>query len=540
MANTIKIKNSATGGVVPGSLVAGELALNRVDGLLYYTNSSGSVVSLSTKSGANAKLDALATFNGVLDTFALASGSVAVTPASASSLLISINGVIQEPLVDFTISGSNITFTDIPVLGDVFFGIHMTGSANSVTASTSTPTTIAANQNNYTLPTGADIVRISSSATYTITGIVAVTGTVIMLTNVGSFDVRLAHESASSTAANRITTATGLAVVIAPNDSLTIVYDAVSARWRTAGVVKSTTVGVATVYDFTRGSATAPAAPVLGQTGQWTLEIPATAKHITILCQGAGRGGGSGRKGALASGRSGGGGGYPGGWCEFSYKITDLSSNVVKIIVGAGGAGGASQFNDSTNGNTGSTGGHGQVTCGGDTNLLANGSGGASVSTGGTATTAPAGITSWPSQYTGNVTGNIGNSTVAGGTGLYNLHTSGSGGGGGGADASNVAYAGGVGGAMPVTLGAYGVPAAGTSGGGAGAAGATYFTRWGTGGAGGGGNASATGNGGAGGNAGIGGGGGGGGGSTNSGNTTYYSGAGGNGGDAFVRIIVWS
>lgn len=534
MANIIKIKNSATGGVVPGSLVAGELALNRVDGLLYYTNSSGSVVSLSTKSGANAKLDALATFNGVLDTFALASGSVAVTPASASSLLISINGVIQEPLVDFTVSGSNITFTDIPVLGDVFFGIHMTGSANSVTASTSTPTSLTSNQNNYTLPTGADIVRISSSATYTITGIVAVTGTVVMLTNVGSFDVRLAHESASSTAANRITTATGLDVVIAPNDSLTIVYDAVSARWRTAGVVKSTTIGVATAYDFTRSSAPASAT---GSAGSWTFAIPTTATHITILCHGAGSGGGSGRKGALASGRSGGGGGAPGGWGEFSYKITDLSTNTVVVSVGAGGAGGAAVTVDSTNGNAGSSGGGGQVTCGGNT--IANGwgtTGGAA----GTATTAVAGGATWTSQYTPNVTGNIGNSTAVGGIGLYNNHTSGSGGGGGGADASNVAYAGGAGGNTPVTLGAYGSPVGGTSGGGAGVFGATYFTRWGTGGSGGGGNASATGNGGAGGNAGTGAGGGGGGGSTNSGNTTYYSGAGGNGGDAFVRIVVWS
>ena len=532
LANIIKIKSSATGGVAPGSLTAGELALNRADGLLYYANSAGAIVSLATKSGVNAKLDALATFDGVLATFALASGGVAVTPASASSLLVSMNGVIQEPLVDFTVSGSNITFTDIPASGDVFFGVHMTGTAtNSVNAVTSTPSTIAANQNNYALPTGADIVRVSSSATYTITGIVAVTGAVVMLTNVGSFDVRLAHESASSTAANRVTTATGLDVVIAPNDSLTIVYDAVSARWRTSG---STTIGVATAYDFTRSSAPASAT---GSAGSWTFAIPTTATHITILCHGAGSGGGSGRKGALASGRSGGGGGAPGGWGEFSYKITDLSTNTVVVSVGAGGAGGAAVTVDSTNGNAGSSGGGGQVTCGGNT--IANGygtTGGAA----GTATTAAAGGAQWTSQYTPNVTGNIGNSTVAGGTGQYNNHTSGSGGGGGGASAANVAYAGGAGGTAPVTLGAYGAPIAGTSGGGAGVAGATYFTRWGTGGSGGGGNASATGNGGAGGNAGIGGGGGGGGGSTNSGNTTYYSGAGGNGGNGFVRIIVWS
>ncbi len=116
---------------MPGSLAVGELAINRADGLLYYANSSGAIVSLATKSGNNAKLDAIATFNGVLATFALASGGVSVTPASASSLLVSMNGVIQEPLVDFTVSGSNITFTDLPVSGDVFFGIHMTGSTST-------------------------------------------------------------------------------------------------------------------------------------------------------------------------------------------------------------------------------------------------------------------------------------------------------------------------------------------------------------------------------------------------------------------------
>ncbi len=135
--------------------MAGELALNRADGLLYYTNSSNAVVSLSIKSGVNAKLDAL-TFNGVLATFSIYSNGAAVTPASASSLLISINGVIQEPLVDFTVSGATITFTDIPVLGEVFFGLHMTGSSGATgptgaTGSSATATTSASDLTSGTL-----------------------------------------------------------------------------------------------------------------------------------------------------------------------------------------------------------------------------------------------------------------------------------------------------------------------------------------------------------------------------------------------------
>lgn len=46
MANTIQIKRSSTPGAVPASLAAGELALNRADGELYYLDASNQIVSL--------------------------------------------------------------------------------------------------------------------------------------------------------------------------------------------------------------------------------------------------------------------------------------------------------------------------------------------------------------------------------------------------------------------------------------------------------------------------------------------------------------
>ena len=46
MASTIQIKRSSTPGVIPSSLVAGELALNRADGELYYLDASDQIVSL--------------------------------------------------------------------------------------------------------------------------------------------------------------------------------------------------------------------------------------------------------------------------------------------------------------------------------------------------------------------------------------------------------------------------------------------------------------------------------------------------------------
>ncbi len=46
MPNVIKIKNNGTAGVAPSSLVAGELALNRADGLLYYSNASSTIAAI--------------------------------------------------------------------------------------------------------------------------------------------------------------------------------------------------------------------------------------------------------------------------------------------------------------------------------------------------------------------------------------------------------------------------------------------------------------------------------------------------------------
>lgn len=46
MPNTIQLKRSTTPGSQPSSLAAGELAINRADGELYYLNSTNNIVSL--------------------------------------------------------------------------------------------------------------------------------------------------------------------------------------------------------------------------------------------------------------------------------------------------------------------------------------------------------------------------------------------------------------------------------------------------------------------------------------------------------------
>jgi hypothetical protein len=68
--------------------------------------------------------DISGSFNSSTTTFnLLVNSGTAVTPVRAEALIISINGVIQEPTTDFTVSAATITFTTAPASTDTFFGV---------------------------------------------------------------------------------------------------------------------------------------------------------------------------------------------------------------------------------------------------------------------------------------------------------------------------------------------------------------------------------------------------------------------------------
>ena len=80
----------------------------------------------SPQHGNYSKIDDISSgFDGSDATHAIASNSVAITPVRPEALIISMNGVIQEPVTDYTVSGTNITFTTAPASGDSFFGVAM-------------------------------------------------------------------------------------------------------------------------------------------------------------------------------------------------------------------------------------------------------------------------------------------------------------------------------------------------------------------------------------------------------------------------------
>ena len=86
--------------------------------------------------------DVSGSFDGSTTQFALTSriGGVAITPVIEAAVLISINGVIQEPTTDYTVSGTNITFTTAPASTDSFFGTVMGFQLDVGTPSDSTIT----------------------------------------------------------------------------------------------------------------------------------------------------------------------------------------------------------------------------------------------------------------------------------------------------------------------------------------------------------------------------------------------------------------
>ena len=109
--------------------------------------------------GQNRKLDSLAaSFNGVLTTFNLTVNTASIVPSNVYQLFISLGGVLQNPGVDFTASGNQITFTTAPTAGLSFFGIFQGDSI------TGTPTIADASITTLKLATGLTVTHTAGTA----------------------------------------------------------------------------------------------------------------------------------------------------------------------------------------------------------------------------------------------------------------------------------------------------------------------------------------------------------------------------------------
>jgi hypothetical protein len=101
---------------------------------------------ISDKTTKTKKIDSIASsFNGAQTVFALNSSGTTVYPASSRNLFVSINGVLQEPDVAYTINAATITFTSAPTTNATFFCV-VNGEPNDLLLTPSVTTlTVGAN-----------------------------------------------------------------------------------------------------------------------------------------------------------------------------------------------------------------------------------------------------------------------------------------------------------------------------------------------------------------------------------------------------------
>jgi hypothetical protein len=147
---------------------------------------------------------------------------------------------------DFRVEGdteANMLFLDASADTIAFGGTGAAGATVSkgghltlpdINFSPSTPATLSGDVNDYDLGTNTWIRLSGGVADRIVTGIVARTdGHYMIITNVGATNkVSFSNESGSSAAANRIITAVAGTVELHPYESLFLLYDSASSRWR--------------------------------------------------------------------------------------------------------------------------------------------------------------------------------------------------------------------------------------------------------------------------------------------------------------------
>lgn len=74
--------------------------------------------------------DVTGQFNGVQTAFNLTNNNEAYTPTDSSQLIVSVNGAIQHPGVDYSVSGSQIILTQAPQIGDKMFIVALATTAD--------------------------------------------------------------------------------------------------------------------------------------------------------------------------------------------------------------------------------------------------------------------------------------------------------------------------------------------------------------------------------------------------------------------------
>jgi hypothetical protein len=172
----------------------------------------------------------------------------------------------------------------------------LTGTVNATQAvklsGVISPAQLTANQDNWA-PTGCDLataIRASTDASRNITGLSCsqADGMVITLHNIGSNDMVIVNESASSTAANRF--AVGSDVTLTAGLSYSFRYDGTSSRWRGTGGSGSGGSGPGSIVDRIAVTLSGNGAPIAAGQKAYIAEVPfaCTLNRATIVADQSG------------------------------------------------------------------------------------------------------------------------------------------------------------------------------------------------------------------------------------------------------------
>ena len=115
--------------------------------------------------------------------------------------------------------------------------LYWSHNANNLTFATTTLSTFTSTIHNLSLDLNKSIFRVCAQGNMDLTGLAdGINGRFVALCNVcNTGNLRIMNESASSTAANRILIGGGGTMSFGYNESVLLVYDGVSARWRIVG-----------------------------------------------------------------------------------------------------------------------------------------------------------------------------------------------------------------------------------------------------------------------------------------------------------------
>jgi hypothetical protein len=499
-------------GLVPGSDVQAfdsdlaALASNSANGIWVRTGSGAGAARALTAPAAGITVSngdgvagnptlGLANDLGALE--GLSCNGVAVRSATDTWLYRTVGGTANEISVanGDGVSGAPtlslpaaLTFTGKTVTGGTFSAPTITGAADVQEAialsGDITPAQLTVNQNDYA-PTGfsaASAVRLSTNASRNITGLAGGSdGRIIILHNVGSFNVVLTNQDSASTAANRFQFGGDLSLL--PDYSVTLRYDATASRWRAITTATAgggggiSSVGIAagngialsgTCTITTSGTCTVSNAGIVNvkrqiftAVGSSTYTPSAGLVYAIIECIGGG-GGGGGVAGTGGYSVGAGGGGAAGYSRAFATAAAIGVSRAV--TVGGGGNGGAAGANSGQGGGVSSVASLCSANGGNGGGFASSGGGtsGASPSAPGTGDFAAGGSAGGTGFYiqgaTAVATGGMGGSSAFGGGG-----TGGIGGGSAAGGQAAVAYGSGGGGAA-ANVGANAAGGAGSPG----------------------------------------------------------------------------